>query len=201
MKKINQILIGTNNSGKFRELSYLLPKRLKKFSPKYFKIKSPIETGKSFFENSQLKAKYFFKFSKMTTISDDSGLSIECLDEMPGIYSARWAKKYGSFKNAMKKIIKMVEYKNRKRRIKNTKATFVCCITIKDLKGKCISAVGKVKGNISNKILGKNGFGYDPIFIPKKYKITYGQMIKKKKMLIDHRYVAYQKIKKRTKIL
>ncbi len=59
----------------------------------------------------------------------------------------------------------------------------------------------KVKGNISTKILGKNGFGYDPIFIPKKYKITYGQMSKKKKILIDHRYIAYKKLKKKTKIL
>ncbi len=201
MKKINQILIGTNNSGKFKELSYLLPKRLKKYSPKHFKIKSPRETRKSFIGNSKLKAKHFFKFSKITTISDDSGLSVDCLNKMPGIYSARWAKKYGGFKNAMKKIIKMVEYKNKNRRIKNTEATFVCSITIKDLKGKSISAVGKVKGNISTKILGKNGFGYDPIFIPKKYKITYGQMSKKKKILIDHRYIAYKKLKKKTKIL
>ena len=65
MKKINKILIGTHNKGKFRELSFLLPKRLKKFSPKRFKIKPPIESGKSFSSNSKLKANYFYKLTKM----------------------------------------------------------------------------------------------------------------------------------------
>tara|TARA_B100000029_G_scaffold491529_1_gene551783 strand:+ start:290 stop:895 length:606 start_codon:yes stop_codon:yes gene_type:complete len=198
MKKINKILIGTYNKGKFKEISYLLPKRIKKISPTKLNIKAPIETGKSFLANSRLKANHFFKYSNMTSISDDSGLSINCLEGKPGIYSARWAKKYGGFKNAMKKIIKMVEKKNRNKKIKNTRAMFVCSLSIKSNKLKnTISVVGKIYGNISKKIIGNKGFGYDPIFIPKNYKITFGQMNKKKKILIDHRYIAYKKLKEK----
>ena len=201
MKKIKAILIGTHNDGKFKELSYLLPKKLKKLSPKHLRIKSPKETGKSFLANSKLKANYFYKHSKIISISDDSGLSISCLKGKPGIYSARWAKKYGSFENAMKNIINMMEKKNKEKKTKNTKATFICSLTVKVSEKKSFSSIGKVEGNISKKILGNNGFGYDPIFIPKNYKISFGQMQKKRKILMDHRFVAYKKIKKKINFL
>ncbi|MBA1339732.1 MAG: XTP/dITP diphosphohydrolase, partial [Pelagibacterales bacterium] len=97
MKKIKEILIGTHNKGKIKEISYLLNKKVKKISPIQLNIKSPIENGKSFKSNSELKAKYFYQKSKIITISDDSGLCITCLGNRPGIYSARWAKKYGGF--------------------------------------------------------------------------------------------------------
>ena len=79
-------------------------------------------------------------------------------------------------------------------------ATFVCCLSYKDKKRKIISVEGKLEGNISTKILGKKGFGYDPIFIPLKKKITFGQMIKSKKIQMDHRYIAFKKLKKIIKI-
>tara|TARA_B100000965_G_scaffold192662_1_gene160876 strand:- start:2455 stop:3060 length:606 start_codon:yes stop_codon:yes gene_type:complete len=201
MKKISEILIGTHNKGKFRELSFLLPKRLKKISPFKLKIKPPKETGKSFLSNSKLKANYFYKVSKITSISDDSGLCVNCLNNRPGVYSARWAKKYGGFNKAMKKIIKMIEKKNNTKKFKNTKAKFVCSLTICFPNGKNFNSLGEIHGNISNKIKGKNGFGYDPIFIPKNYKVTFGQMSKKKKILMDHRFIAYKKIKKNINIL
>ena len=201
IKKISEILIGTHNKGKFRELSFLLPKRLKKISPFKLKIKPPKETGKSFSSNSKLKANYFYRISKITSISDDSGLCISCLNNRPGIYSARWAKKYGGFNKAMKKIIKMIESKNRNKKFKNTKAKFVCSLTICFSNGKNFNSIGKIHGNISSKIKGKNGFGYDPIFIPRNHKVTFGQMSKRKKILMDHRYIAYKKIKKNINIL
>jgi XTP/dITP diphosphohydrolase len=201
MKKINKILIGTHNKGKFKELSYLLPKRLKKISPLELKIKSPKESGKNFLANSKLKANYFYKASKIASISDDSGLSISCLDGKPGIYSARWAKKYGNFQKAMKKIIQMVEKKNKNKKFKDTKAKFICSLTFRFSNSQIFNSLGEINGNISNKIKGKNGFGYDPIFIPKKYNITFGQMRKKKKILMDHRYIAYKKLKKKINIL
>ena len=201
MKKIKAILIGTHNDGKFKELSYLLPKKLKKLSPKHLRIKSPKETGKSFLANSKLKARYFYKNTKITSLSDDSGLSISCLNNKPGIYSSRWAKKYGGFKKAMKKIIRLVDKKNKIKRIKNRKAKFICSLTIKKENGKEISSVGEIRGTISKKIIGKNGFGYDPIFIPKNYKITFGQMKKRKKIMMDHRFVAFKKIKKKINFL
>jgi len=201
MKKISKILIGTHNKGKFKELSYLLPKRLKKISPLELKIKSPKESGKNFLANSKLKANYFYKASKIASISDDSGLSISCLDGKPGIYSARWAKKYGNFQKAMKKIIQMVEKKNKNKKFKDTKAKFICSLTFRFSNSQIFNSLGEINGNISNKIKGKNGFGYDPIFIPKKYNITFGQMRKRKKILMDHRYIAYKKLKKKINIL
>ena len=181
MKKIQKILIGTHNKGKFREISYLLSKKIKKISPYELNIKSPRETGKSFKANSELKAKYFFKKSKIRTISDDSGLCVDCLGGRPGIYSARWAKKYGNFNKAGKKIIELVKNKNKNKRIKNTKAKFICSLTFYSDKTKIITVKGVIEGKISEKLLGKKGFGYDPIFIPRGSKITFGQMNQKKK--------------------
>ena len=80
MSKIEKILIGTNNQGKFKEICDLLPKKIKKISPVDLQIESPEETGKTFLENSELKAAYFCKRSKLVTLSDDSGLEIEALN-------------------------------------------------------------------------------------------------------------------------
>ena len=201
MKKIKEILIGTHNKGKIKEISYLLDKKIKKIFPIQLNIKNPKETGKTFKSNSELKAKYFFKKTKIFTLSDDSGLCIECLNNKPGINSARWATKYGSFNQAMKKIIKLVEKKNKKKKKKNTKAKFVCSLTLYFSHKKKITTIGEIHGNISSQILGKNGFGYDPIFIPEGYNLTFGQMNKKKKMLIDHRFIAFKKLKKKINIL
>jgi XTP/dITP diphosphohydrolase len=190
---MKKILIGTHNKGKFKEIGYLLPKKYKKISPISLKIKSPRETGKSFVSNSRLKVNFFSKFVDFPVISDDSGLCIEALRNGPGIYSARLAREYGSFSQAMKFILKKMK------KIRNRKATFVCCLSYKNKK-KIISVEGKLRGNISTKIIGKKGFGYDPIFIPFKSKITFGQMSKLKKIKMDHRFIAFQKLKKKIKI-
>ena len=201
MKKIKQILIGTHNKGKIKEISYLLNKNIKKITPFDLKIKSPRETGKSFKANSELKAKYFFKKSKITTISDDSGLCVDCLNNRPGIYSARWAKKYGSFIKAGKKIIELVKKKKKNKKKKNVKAKFICSLTFIYNLNKKITTTGIIEGKISEKLKGKNGFGYDPIFIPNTNKITFGQMNKKKKILMDHRFIAFKKMKRKINIL
>ena len=191
---MKKILIGTHNKGKFREIAYLLPKKYKKISPIFLKIKSPKETGKSFASNSRLKVKFFSKFVDYPVISDDSGLCIQALKNRPGIYSARLAKKHGSFFNAIKFILKKMEKK------KNRKAIFVCSLSYKEKNKKIVVAEGKLNGNISTKITGKRGFGYDPIFIPLKNKITFGQMSKLKKIKMDHRYIAFQKLRRKIKI-
>ena len=196
MKKINILLIGTHNDGKFKEISKLINKKIKKISPKRLRIKAPRETGKTFRSNSELKANFFFKKSKLISLSDDSGLEISCLGKKPGIYSARWAKKYGSFFKAMKVILKLVEDKNKNKKRKNFKARFVCSLFLKISKKKSIHSIGILNGKLNNKIIGKNGFGYDPIFIPLGYKITLAQMSYNKKIKMDHRYIAFKKIKK-----
>ena len=191
MKKINILLIGTHNDGKFKEISKLINKKIKKISPKTLKIKAPKETGKTFKSNSELKANFFFKKSKLISISDDSGLEILALKKKPGIYSARWAKRNGSFKKAMIYILKKIKNK------KNRKARFICSLSIKLNKKKIITSEGVIHGKISFKILGNKGFGYDPIFIPNNSKLTFGQISTSKKMRIDHRSIAFKKLKKK----
>ena len=192
---MKKILIGTNNKGKFREIAHLLSKKYKKISPISLKLPSPKETGKSFIGNSKLKANFFSKFVNFPVISDDSGLCIKALNQKPGVYSARLAKKHGSFLKAMKYILKKMKSK------KNRSATFVCSLSLKYPKKKTINVTGRLKGTISKKILGKNGFGYDPIFVPSNYKKTFGEMIKSRKIKIDHRYIAFKILKKKIKTL
>ena len=191
---MKKILIGTHNNGKFKEIAYLLPKKYKKISPLKLKIKSPKETGKSFKSNARLKVKFFSKFVDYGVISDDSGLCIKALNNRPGIFSARLAKKHGSFLKAMKFILKNLKNK------KNRSATFVCSLSYKDERGKITTVQGNLKGTISNKIIGKKGFGYDPIFIPNGQKITFGQMSKIKKIKMDHRFLAFKELLKKTRI-
>ena len=191
---MKKILVGTHNKGKFKEIAYLLPKKYKKISPLKLEIKSPKETGKSFKSNARLKVKFFSKFVDYGVISDDSGLCIKALNNRPGIFSARLAKKQGSFLKAMKFILKNLKNK------KNRSATFVCSLSFKDKRGKITTVQGNLKGTISNKILGKKGFGYDPIFIPSGKTITFGQMSKTEKMQMDHRYLAYKSLLKKVKI-
>ena len=192
---MKKILIGTHNRGKFKEIAYLVSKKYRKVSPLTLKIKSPKESGKTFSSNSQLKAKFFSKFVNYPVISDDSGLCIKALGNKPGIYSARLAKSKGSFFLAMKFILKKLEKK------KNKSAFFVCNLSYMSANKKIVSVEGKIYGKISNKILGKKGFGYDPIFIPNKNKITFGQMSKLKKIEMDHRFIAFKKLKKKIKTL
>ena len=195
-KKITKILVGTNNTGKLKEIRDLLPKNLKIYSTSDFKIKSPIENGKTFEENSLIKARYFSKKSKMICLSDDSGLEIDILGGAPGIYSARWGGKKGNFVKAMKRVFKELDKKNKNWRIKKINARFVCALTIYENSQKKINALGKIEGYISPSMKGKNGFGYDPIFIPRGKKITFGEMKPSQKYKIDHRYKAFKKIKK-----
>ena len=196
MKKIIKLLIGTNNKGKLEEITNLLPKNIEIYSPSDFKIKSPIENGTTFKENSLIKAKYFSKKLKMTCLSDDSGLEIDILEGDPGVYSARWGGKRGDFVKAMKKVFDRLSQKDNSWKSKKIKARFICVLTICGHNQKTISSIGKIEGYISSSMKGKNGFGYDPIFIPKGKKITFGEMESKKKYKIDHRFKAFKKIKK-----
>ena len=192
---MKKILIGTHNRGKFKEIAHLVSRKYKKITPLSLNIKSPKETGKSFIANSKLKVRFFSKFVNYPVLSDDSGICIKALNNKPGIYSARLAKKYGSFYNAMKFILKKMKNK------KDRTATFVCSLSYKTSNQKIVTVQGKLKGKISSSIKGKNGFGYDPIFTPSNKKITFGQMSKVKKIKMDHRFLAFQKLKKKIKTL
>jgi len=194
MNKINKILIGTNNSGKYEEICSLLPDNIKKYSPEKLNIISPEENGKSFEENSFIKASYFSKKTNLICLSDDSGIEIDLLKGMPGIYSSRWSGEKNNFVLAMEKIFKEMNKVN-KNWINHNSARFICCMTLYWPNGKNYVSKGIVTGKISQTKKGKNGFGYDPIFIPNGYKKTFAEMDSKLKMSIDHRSKAFFNIK------
>ena len=195
MSKIKEIIIGTNNKGKYREICHLLPNEVKKYSPKEFDFPSPKEIGKSFRENSLIKASYFSKKTNLICLSDDSGLEIDLLNNEPCLYSSRWGGEKKNFDLAIKKIFeKMGNIKNDWKN--DNVARFICCMTIFWPDGKHYSSQGIIKGKISKEKKGKNGFGYDPIFIPDGYNQTFGEMEPKLKMSIDHRFKAFLEIKK-----
>ena len=127
-KKINQILIGSNNKGKIREIKQLLPKDIKIYSVRGFKIKSPKENGKSFLENSLIKSKYFSKKTGMACISDDSGIEIDILNKQPGIFSSRWSGKNGNFNIAIKKVFKKLSAKDNNWKKKKNQSQICLCI-------------------------------------------------------------------------
>ena len=195
-QKINKLLIGTNNKGKLREIKSLLPKKMKIHSTSEFNLKSPVENGKSFKENSLIKSKYFSKKTGLLCLADDSGLEIDFLDKNPGIYSSRWGGRHGDFSKAIKKVYRELDRKDRNWKNKKIKARFICALSISYLDKKIACVLGKVEGHISDKPKGKNGFGYDPIFIPFKRKKTFGEMKPSQKYRMDHRYKAFKKIRK-----
>jgi len=194
MNKITEIIIGTNNQGKYKEICDLLPNNIKKYSPRELNISSPEESGRNFKENSLIKASYFSKKTNQICLSDDSGLEIDLLKGKPGIYSSRWAGEKNNFDLAISKVFK--EMRNIKKNWKNeNKARFICNMTLYWPDGRNFSSEGYIEGKISDIKKGKNGFGYDPIFIPDGYKKTFAEMEPKLKMSIDHRFNAFFKLK------
>ena len=195
-KKITKLLIGTNNKGKLREIRRLLPKKIKTYSTSSFSLKSPKENGQNFKENSLIKSKYFSKKSNLICLADDSGLEIDILNKKPGIYSARWGGKNLDFNKAIKKVYREIKKKDKNWKNKKIKARFVCALSLSYLEKKIACVQGTVEGQISVHPKGINGFGYDPIFIPKNEKKTFGEMKFSLKHKIDHRFKAFKKIKK-----
>ena len=173
-----------------------MPKKVQILTPKHFNLKSPKEIGTTFKANSFLKAKFFSKKTKMICLADDSGLEINLLNGAPGIYSARWGGKKKNFNLAIKKVYKELIKKDKFWYKKKQRARFICALTLFWKNNEFFTVRGKVEGFLSRNKKGNNGFGYDPIFIPKNYKYTFGQMKYSKKRKIDHRYRAFKKIKK-----
>ena len=195
-KKIKKLLIGTNNKGKLKEIRDLLPKRVKTLSTLYFKLNSPRENGKTFEQNSLIKSKYFSKKTKLICLADDSGLEIDFLNKNPGIYSARWGGRNADFKKAISRVYDELKKKDKNWKNKKIKARFICALSISNLDKEIVKSKGKIEGFISKEPKGKNGFGYDPIFIPKNKTKTFGEIRSSKKYKIDHRFQAFKKIKK-----
>ena len=196
MKKIINLLIGTNNSGKLREIRELLPQYIKTFSTSDFNLKSPRENGNTFEENSLIKSKFFSKKTSLLCLADDSGLEIDLLDKAPGIFSSRWGGKKADFNMAIKRVYRELNKKDKNWKNKKIRARFICALSISFLDKKIACVEGKIEGFISPEPKGRNGFGYDPIFIPFGKKNTFGEITPLKKYKMDHRFQAFKKIRK-----
>ena len=191
---MKEIVIASHNDGKVEEIRSLLKKyKFRIYSLKKFSNIEPRENGKTFIENSVIKAVSALKITGLPSISDDSGLCIPALNNDPGIYSARWAGKGKNFDLAAKKIEKKLfeKYGNKQ---KLFKAFFCCALTIALPDGTIKSFEGKVFGTLQFPPKGDNGFGYDPIFIPRRYKKTFGEMKYSFKERISHRQKAFKKL-------
>ena len=195
-KKIKDLLVGTNNEGKLKEIKSLLPKYINIYSTSEFKLKSPKEDGKTFKENSLIKSKFFSLKSSLICLADDSGLEVDILNKRPGIFSARWGGRKGDFSKAIKKVYRELRKVDKNWENKKVKARFICALSISNLDRKIACVQGKVEGHISSAPKGKNGFGYDPIFIPVGKNKTFGEMKPSQKYKMDHRFNAFKKIKK-----
>ncbi len=192
--KIKKIIVATRNEGKLREIKHILKDfgweilSLKEFP----EIGEIIEDGYSFYENALIKARAVYEITKIPTLADDSGICVEYLDFMPGIFSARFAGDECDDKKNNKKLYKLLKGVPREQR----KAYFKCSMVFVYAKTKELHAGGKMHGYINEKEQGKNGFGYDPMFYIPRYEVTSAELPPEKKNKISHRYKALMGIKK-----
>lgn len=195
-----QILLATTNEGKVRELKKLLEGLdIEILSLKDMDRKIDIQEDRhTFLENALKKAKEYSIFYNLPTIADDSGLVIDALDGLPGVYSARFydidfggkisdSSKTADQKN-IEKVLRLMEGQ------KNRKAKFVSSVVFYSPEGWGLFAEGECRGEINTIPVGDKGFGYDPIFIPEGYSITMAQLDLDEKNKISHRGKAFSKL-------
>lgn len=188
-----KLVIASHNQGKVKEIKdLLLPYKIEVVSGGEFNLAEPEETADSFSGNAAIKSKYFAEKTGLPSLSDDSGLVVPALGGAPGIYSARWAGPEKDFLAAMRKVEHAL--KEIHAGAKDYAAHFVCALSLTwpDMHTEIFE--GKVFGKLVFPPRGKQGFGYDPIFIPKNYNITFGEMNPHEKHMISHRANAFNKL-------
>lgn len=184
---INKLIIATANKHKLIEIEAIFKETKISAMPK--EIPEIPEDGKNFIQNSLIKAKAVYNFTKIPSLADDSGLCINSLGGNPGIYSARYGGENLSYKEKMQIILD--ELKDKKDRSAYFITSAVCVLNEKYY----IVAEGKVEGKIIESPRGFEGFGYDPIFMPNGFDITFAEMSLDKKNSISHRFIAMSKMK------
>jgi len=190
-----EILLATNNDNKRKEIRSLLKEykevRIINFTDLNVSPPIIIEDGKTFRQNAVKKAVITSKFFDGLVLADDSGLSVEALHGKPGVRSARFARINATDEENNRKLLNLLAKIPEKKR----KAEFVCHLALAK-KGQLIESVeAVVKGEIADEPKGKKGFGYDPLFIPKKYKKTFAEMSQSDKNQISHRGIALKMMK------
>ncbi len=189
-----ELILGTRNHGKiaeFRSLFKGMQIRLLSFYD-FPDVAPVVEDGKTFQQNASKKAKAIAKATGRVAVSDDSGLEVDSLDSVPGVYSARFAGEKATDRDNARKVLRMLDGVAWDERT----ARFVCVICAATPRGKIVSAEGSCRGKISFEMRGSHGFGYDPIFIPDGYQMTMAEMEPELKNRISHRADAMKKFRK-----
>ena len=185
---IDKLLIASHNQGKVREIAALLaPFRIATIGAAELALPEPEETGDTFEANAALKAEAGARASGLIALSDDSGLVVPALGGDPGIYSARWAGPKRNFMLAMERVQRALGDKDRA-------AHFVAVLALAWPDGRTEMFRGEVHGRLTWPPRGERGFGYDPMFIPGGYDVTFGEMDPDEKYRISHRARAFEKL-------
>jgi len=188
----NKIVIASHNKGKVKEIEVLLrPLKVDVLSANDFNLNEPIENGLTFEENALIKSSYVSKNTGIPSLSDDSGICFCDLNNEPGIFSARWAGEGKDFNLAMSKINESIK----KLETPSYNCFFVCALSLSWPNGNNVTVSGKIDGKFSWPPKGNFGFGYDPIFKPLGYSVTFGEMDPEFKHSISHRSLAFKKLK------
>jgi len=192
-----EMILGTRNHGKIAEFRSLFKgMHIRLLSYYDFPDLPPIvEDGKTFQENAEKKAKSIAKATGRIAVSDDSGLEVDSLDSIPGVFSARFAGERATDRDNARKVLKMLDGVPWEKRT----ARFVCVICAAAPRGKTIHAQGVCRGKISFELRGSHGFGYDPIFVPDGYSMTMAELEPEVKNRISHRADAMAKFRKALK--
>ncbi len=181
-----KLVLASHNPGKLREIVELLaPYGIDVVSAGKLGLPEPEETETTFIGNARLKAVAAARASGLPALADDSGLEVMALGRDPGIYSARWAGPAKDFAMAMARVLDLLKGSEDRR------ARFVSALALAWPDGHCDEFEGEVWGDIVDAPLGSKGFGYDPIFRPDGYDITFGEMDPAHKHEISHRAVAF----------
>lgn len=186
---INKLVIATANKHKLIEIQNIFKDSAKEILPMPSDIGEIIEDGNSFIENSLIKAKAVYNHTKLPSLADDSGICINALNGEPGIYSARYGGENLGYKEKMQLILDKLKNTNDRTAYFITSA--VCVLD----DNYYIALEGRVDGIIVESPKGFDGFGYDPIFKPNGYDITYAEMTLEQKNSMSHRAIAMNKMK------
>lgn len=189
---VRKIILATRNKGKIAEINAIFSGTDVEFVglDAFPMAPETVEDGKTFPENALKKAKDIFDYTKIVTVSEDSGLEVDILDGLPGVYSSRFASEKATDKENIEKLIhelRDVPYEKRTARF----VSVFCLFEGKDIR----YFEGSVKGHIIDKPRGASGFGYDPLFVPEGYEKTFAELGTDMKNKISHRAKALKKLK------
>ena len=185
---MQQLVFATNNQHKLEEVAAKIDRQIKVLSLDDIGCTDDIaETGFTFYENASLKSNYIFNKYNLNCFGDDSGLEIEAINGEPGVYSARYADTHGDHEANINKVLQKLNG------VTNRKARFITVISLL-WNGEEHFFEGIVEGTIRLERSGVKGFGYDPIFQPDEYDITFAEMTMEEKNSISHRGRAVEKL-------